>query len=381
MKILTVIGARPQIIKAAAISRALRTRFPSEITEVIVHTGQHYDDNMSRVFFDELNIPEPTYNLGVGSGTHAAQAAAMINGLEQVVTTEKPNALLLYGDTNSTLAGAIVASKANVPLIHVEAGLRSFNRGMPEEINRIACDHASVFLFSPTAAGAQNLVNEGLPAQTKPPYNANNPLVAHCGDVMYDNSLYFAKLAQVRSKILAAHSLQPDKFILATIHRDSNTDVSERLQALFTCLLDIHTKYGIPVILPLHPRTRRLMDAALPASLRTRIAGEKNFILCEPLSFLDMIMLEKNCRLVVTDSGGVQKEAFFFGKPCIILRAETEWAELVNCGAAVLADADPARIMQAYEAFTSGRPLHFPRLFGDGNAAGYICEQIIKHLS
>lgn len=380
MKILTVIGARPQIIKAAAVSRAVRTRFSPVISEVIVHTGQHYDENMSRVFFGELEIPEPAYNLGVGSGTHAAQAAAMINGLEQVVTKEKPDALLLYGDTNSTLAGAIAGSKGSLPVIHVEAGLRSFNRRMPEEINRIACDHASMFLFSPTAAGVQNLAAEGLPA-TAPPYNANRPFVAHCGDVMYDNSLYFAALAQQRSKILDKYSLRPGQFMLVTIHRDANTDSPARLQDLFVALLEINSQYAMPVILPLHPRTRKLMEAGLSASLRERIAAAKSFILCEPLPYLDMVMLEKNCRLVATDSGGVQKEAFFFEKPCIILRDETEWVELVECGSAILAGAGPARILQAYATLTSGKALRFPRLFGDGKAAEYICEQIIKYLS
>ncbi|MEO8760542.1 MAG: UDP-N-acetylglucosamine 2-epimerase (non-hydrolyzing), partial [Bacteroidia bacterium] len=340
MKIVTIIGARPQIIKAAALSRAIKTKFSKEIQEVIVHTGQHYDANMSGIFFDELGIPQPNYNLNVGSGSHAKQTATMLTGIEEILVKENPQAIVLYGDTNSTLAGAMAAAKIQVPIAHIEAGLRSFNKTMPEEINRISCDHASTFLFSPTKAGYDNLVKEGFKTDAKAPYNINNPKIYHCGDVMLDNSLYFASVAEKQSAILDKHKLQKDNFILATIHRDNNTDIPERLNTLFSALFEIHQKNKVSVILPLHPRTKKCVNEYLDKSLLEKIAASKTFIICEPLPFLDMIMLEKNCFLVMTDSGGVQKEAFYFEKPCVILRPETEWVELVACGAAVLADAD-----------------------------------------
>jgi len=381
IKIVTIIGARPQIIKAAAISRAVKNKFSDKIKEIIVHTGQHYDANMSGVFFEELGIPQPDHNLQVGSGPHGKQTAAMITGIEEILLKEKPNALVLYGDTNSTLAGAIAASKMNIPVVHIEAGLRSFNKHMPEEINRITCDHASTLLFSPTKAGFDNLVKEGFKPDAKAPYNTNNPKIYHCGDVMYDNSLYFASVAEERSKRMEIHGLRKNNFILATIHRDSNTDVPERLNALFSALFEIHQKNKIPVILPLHPRTKKFLAESLDKGLLENIHAAQQFIICEPLSFLDMVMLEKNCSLVMTDSGGVQKEAFYFEKPCVILRPETEWVELVSCGAALLADADKEKILKAYAHFTSGVKISFPELFGDGHASEFICSEIVKHLS
>jgi len=380
IKIVTIIGARPQIIKAAALSRAVNTKFGKEIQEIIVHTGQHYDANMSGVFFDELQIPQPTYNLNVGSGSHAKQTAAMLTGIEEILIKEKPQAIILYGDTNSTLAGAIAASKIHVPIVHIEAGLRSFNKTMPEEINRITCDHASTFLFSPTKAGYDNLVKEGFKTDTQTPYNINNPRIYYCGDVMYDNSLHFASVAEQKSEILKKYSLQKDNFILATIHRDNNTDIPERLNALFSALFEIHEKNDTDVILPLHPRTKKCLNEYLDKTLFEKISASKQFIICEPLPFLDMIMLEKNCSLVMTDSGGVQKEAFYFEKPCIILRPETEWVELLACGAAVLADADKSKIIAAYNNFSNNKP-GFPSLFGDGHAAEFICGELIKYLA
>jgi len=380
IKIVTIIGARPQIIKAAALSRAIKTKFSKEIQEIIVHTGQHYDANMSGIFFDELQIPQPNYNLSVGSGSHAKQTATMLTGIEEILLKEKPQAIVLYGDTNSTLAGAMAAAKIHVPIAHIEAGLRSFNKTMPEEINRISCDHASTFLFSPTKAGYDNLVAEGFKAETKFPYNINNPKIYHCGDVMYDNSLHFANVAEQKSEILKKYNLQKDNFILATIHRDNNTDIPERLNALFSVLFEIHQKNNTAVILPLHPRTKKCLNEYLDKSLLEKISTSKQFIICEPLPFLDMIMLEKNCSIVMTDSGGVQKEAFYFEKPCIILRPETEWIELLSCGAAVLADADKDKVITAYNNFKNNKP-SFPKLFGDGNAAEFICNELIKNLA
>jgi UDP-GlcNAc3NAcA epimerase len=380
IKIVTIIGARPQIIKAAALSRAIKNKFNKEIEEIIVHTGQHYDANMSGVFFDELQIPQPNYNLNVGSGSHAKQTATMLTGIEEILVKEKPQAIILYGDTNSTLAGAIAAAKIHIPIAHIEAGLRSFNKAMPEEINRITCDHCSTFLFSPTKAGYDNLVKEGFKPDAETPYNINNPKIYHCGDVMYDNSLYFAGIAEQKSKVLEKYNLQKGNFILATIHRDNNTDIPERLNALFSALFEIHEKNKTSVILPLHPRTKKCVNEYLDKVLLEKISASKQFIICEPLPFLDMIMLEKNCSLVMTDSGGVQKEAFYFEKPCVILRPETEWIELLACGAAVLADADKEKVLKAYNTFSNNKQ-SFPKLFGDGHAAEFICSELVKHLA
>src|SRR6201993_1212294 len=372
IKIVTIIGARPQIIKAAALSRAIRNKFSTAIEEIIVHTGQHYDANMSGVFFDELQIPKPNYNLNVGSGSHAKQTATMLTGIEEILVKEKPQAIVLYGDTNSTLSGAIAASKMQVPVVHIEAGLRSFNKTMPEEINRIMCDHVSTLLFSPTKAGYDNLVKEGFKMDTQAPYNINNPKIYHCGDVMYDNSLHFATIAEQKSGVLEKYNLQTDDFILTTIHRDNNTDIPERLNALFSALFEIHEQNKTTIILPLHPRTKKCVDEFLDKILLQKISTSKQFIICEPLPFLDIIMLEKNCSLIMTDSGGVQKEAFYFEKPCVILRNETEWVELVACGAAVLADADKNKIVSAFNAFINSKTNH-PKIFGDGHAAEFIC--------
>lgn len=381
IKIVTIIGARPQIIKAAALSRAITTGFSSQINEVIVHTGQHYDTNMSQVFFDELGIPAPDYNLNTGSGSHGKQTAAMITGIEEILIKEKPNAIVLYGDTNSTLAGGIAASKIHIPVIHIEAGLRSFSKAMPEEVNRILCDHISTLLFSPTKTGFENLVKEGFNPEAKAPFTADNPKIYHCGDVMYDNSLYFSTVAESKTSILAKHKLQNGNFILATIHRNNNTDEPPRLNALFKSLNDISIQHQLQIVLPLHPRTSKLLDTNLDKDLLAKVKANAAFKIIEPASFLEMVALEKNCKLVMTDSGGVQKEAFYFKKPCIILRPETEWVELVKCGAAIVADADETRIKQAFETLTTKNDLVFPDLYGDGKASEFICGELIKHLS
>lgn len=374
LKIVTIIGARPQIIKAAALSRAISTRFPGEIKEVIVHTGQHYDANMSQVFFDELNIPAPDYNLNVGSGLHGKQTAAMIEGIEEILLKENPECIVLYGDTNSTLAGAIAASKVHVPVVHIEAGLRSFNKSMPEEVNRIMCDHVSTLLFSPTETGVRNLEREGFDRNAKPPYTADNPRVYHCGDVMYDNSLYFSRIAT--GEILSRYELEKDNFILATIHRNANTDDPVRLNAIFRALNRIGEK--TTVVLPLHPRTQKLLEKQLEPGLYKAITSNTNMLLIPPASFLDMIALEKNAKMIITDSGGVQKEAYFFGKPCIILRPETEWVELVEVGAAIIADADESKILSAYDRFCADPSLAVLPIYGEGKAAEFICSEIIK---
>ncbi|MCA6365363.1 MAG: UDP-N-acetylglucosamine 2-epimerase (non-hydrolyzing) [Bacteroidetes bacterium] len=384
IQLVTIIGARPQIIKAAALSRAIKQAFSTEINEVLVHTGQHYDENMSEVFFSELGIPQPDYRLNVGSGSHGKQTAAMISSIEEVLLERKPDALVVYGDTNSTLAGAVAASKLHIPVVHIEAGLRSFNKKMPEEVNRILCDHVSSFLFTPTQTGYQNLINEGLTRHMdailagKQHVSADAPAVFHCGDVMYDNSLYFASLAESKSRLLEEINVKPGGFILATVHRDSNTDVPERLTALFDAFFELILKTGMKIVLPLHPRTRK--NIAALAALEARIAAEPRLILLPPVSFLEMILLEKNCRLVLTDSGGVQKEAYFFEKACVILRPETEWVELTQTGSAKLADANTELIVNSALTFLQGN-YSFPPVFGDGKAAAFICSELIKYLA
>ena len=381
IKIVTIIGARPQIIKAAALSRAIKNNFSSQITEIIVHTGQHYDDNMSQVFFDELEIPLPNYNLNVGSGNHGKQTATMISAIEDVLLIEKPNAIVLYGDTNSTLAGAMAASKIHIPVIHIEAGLRSFNKSMPEEINRIMCDHVSTLLFSPTKTGFNNLIQEGFLSQNNAPYSIDNPKIYHCGDVMYDNSLFFSKISDVKTSIINDLKLKNNGFILATIHRNNNTDEPIRLNALFKSLNDISINHQLQIVLPLHPRTSNLLDRNLSKDLVEAIRLNSNFKIISPVSFLEMLALEKNCCLVMTDSGGVQKEAFYFEKPCVILRPETEWIELLENGAALIADADENKIKFSFEQLIAKKDLSFPKLYGDGNAAEFICSEIISQIT
>ena len=379
MKLVTVIGARPQIIKAAALSRAIKNHFSDRIQEIIVHTGQHYDDNMSQVFFDELGIPRPDYNLHVGSASHGVQTARMTEGLESILIKEQPNFIVLYGDTNSTLAGAVAAAKIHVPIVHIEAGLRSFNKAMPEEINRIVCDHCSTLLFSPTKAGFENLKREGFPIDNEPPYTIDNPKVYHCGDIMYDNSLHFADIAEAKTDIIQRLELTGKPFILATIHRDSNTDQPERLNAIFNALIRLSNE--CQVVLPLHPRTAKLLKTNLDGEKQAQLFNNPSISLIPPVSFLEMIALERHARLVMTDSGGVQKEAYFFQKPCIILRPETEWVEIVQTGNAILADADESRIMQAWQHFQSNPPTTFPEIFGDGHAAEFMLKMMLENFS
>ena len=391
MKLVTIIGARPQIIKAAALSRAIKNHFANQIQEVIVHTGQHYDDNMSQVFFDELGIPRPDYNLHVGSASHGVQTARMTEGIEAILLKEQPDFIVLYGDTNSTLAGAVAAAKVHVPIVHIEAGLRSFNKSMPEEINRIVCDHCSTLLFTPTKAGLENLKREGFPiddsgvstlraasgtaGSTTVTPTIDNPKVYHCGDIMYDNSLHFAEVAEQKTDIIQRLELADKPFILATIHRDSNTDHPERLNAIFDALIRLSNE--VQVVLPLHPRTAKLLKTNLDSEKQTLIFNSPSIRLIPPVSFLEMIALERHAQLVMTDSGGVQKEAYFFKKPCIILRPETEWVEIVKTGNAILADADESRIMAAWQHFKGNPPTNFPEIFGDGHAAEFMLEQML----
>ena len=379
-KIITIVGARPQIIKSSAISRAIKNNFSQILEEKIVHTGQHYDENMSEVFFHEMGIPLPDYNLNVGSGSHGAQTARMIEGLEEIFIKEQPTAIVVYGDTNSTIAGALAAAKIHIPVLHVEAGLRSFNKTMPEEVNRIACDHMSTLLFTPTTTGFDNLKREGFNLQSTEKATVNSPRVYHCGDVMYDNSLYFSSVSDSKSTILNEIGLEPNNYILSTIHRDSNTDISVNLESIFKALLQIQKDSGLSIVLPIHPRTRSKMKDQLSAQLFSEVEANEQFKIIDPAGFLDIIALEKNAKMIVTDSGGLQKEAYFFQKPCIILRPQTEWVEIVNNGNAILTEASYDKIMNAFFVLSAKTDFTYPTLYGDGKAAEFICEKIIEHL-
>jgi UDP-GlcNAc3NAcA epimerase len=374
LRLLTIIGARPQIIKAAALARAIAGPFKGRIEEKLLHTGQHYDDSMSAVFFDEMGIPPADIQLNVGSGSHGAQTAAMLPGIEEAIVTERPDVVLIYGDTNSTLAGAIAASKLHVPVAHLEAGLRSFNKKMPEEINRIVSDHCSSWLFCPTRTAIRNLEREGFVWKAEGNATMDHPHVHLSGDVMYDNTLHFSSVAEGRSKILSDLGLEKNSFMLATIHRPANTDDPERLRTLLTTLADVAEEWRMPMVLPLHPRTRARLENDPSDS---KIHASSLLRLISPAGFLDMTMLEKHARLVFTDSGGVQKEAYFFGRPCIILREETEWVELVEAGMATLADADPERIRTAVSEFMAREDAPREGLFGDGHAAEKVCTALL----
>lgn len=379
IKILTIIGARPQIIKSSAISRAIRNNYNSEIKEVILHTGQHYDINMSDIFFEELQIPKADYNLNVGSGSHGYQTAAMIKGIEDTILKEIPDCVVLFGDTNSTLAGAVAASKMHCPIVHIEAGLRSFNKYMPEEINRIVCDHCSTLLFSPTITGYNNLVNEGFKTNNLSPFNIDNPKIYHCGDIMLDNTIFFSSLAYLKSNILNDNNILKDNYILATVHRDSNTDNPERLTSIFKSMIDISDTFNIEFLLPLHPRTSKLLVKNLNIEIFNLLKNNKKIKIVEPVSFLDMIQLEQNAKIIFTDSGGVQKEAYFLQKPCVILRPQTEWVELTDHGSSVIVDADYNKIIEAAKFLMNNSTFKYPSIFGDGEAAEFICNEIINN--
>ena len=377
LKILTIIGARPQIIKAAALSRAIRNGFDGRIAEKILHTGQHYDSNMSQFFFDELGIPQPDYNLHVGSGSHGEQTAKMIAGIEKVLQAEHFDALVVYGDTNSTLAGAVAACKLHVPVVHIEAGLRSFNMTMPEEQNRIVCDQLSNLLFAPTETAMENLRHEGFMDSKAVFANGKGRQIFNSGDIMYDNSLYFARIASEKTTVLSDNALEPGRFVLATIHRDNNTDNPQRLTAIFNALLQISE--DCTIALPLHPRTAKMLEVNLEAGVLEKLKKSGLRVL-PPASFLEMTALEQNARMVLTDSGGVQKEAYYFCKPCVIMRPETEWKEIVEQGAGIVADADTERIVGAYGQLLRKKP-EFPPVFGNGNSAEFILEQTAEYLS
>jgi len=378
IKLLNVVGARPQIIKSSAINRAVRANFPDRIRELTLHTGQHYDKELSDVFFEELEIHKPDFNLGVGSASHGRQTAAMITGIEEVLLSEKPDAILLYGDTNSTLAGAIAAAKLHFPVIHIEAGLRSFNKNMPEELNRIVSDHSSTLLFAPTNAAFKNLMNEGFRPENSPPYTIDNPKIYLTGDIMYDNSLFFAGLAEKKKyPMLSELSIEKDNIVLVTIHRDINTDDRSRLETILSTLKYLAEKNSLPFVMPLHPRTINSLKSGL-GKLFSDLKSSPYLRIVPPVSYLSMTLLEKTSRMIITDSGGVQKETHFFKKPCIVLRKETEWIELVANGTVKLVDANAEMIVSEFNSFMeSGRNLEYPGFYGDGKTAEFILKEIL----
>ena len=358
MKILTVLGARPQFIKAAAVSQSFSKH--SAIKEVLLHTGQHFDDNMSSIFFDELRIPKPAYNLGIGGGHHGSMTGAQLVGIEKVLILEKPDWVLVYGDTNSTLAGALAAAKLHIPVAHVEAGLRSFNRKMPEEINRVVSDHISTALFAPTDTAMNNLKAEGVSLDK----------CIKSGDVMLDASLLFGARAKECSNILDSLNLRQGKYILATIHRAENTDNMN----ILTTILNAFNIVGksTSIVWPMHPRTRKLLDQYHLDQFLS-----KDIILIDPVGYLDMLMLEQNAALIATDSGGVQKEAFFFGVPCITLRSETEWIELVESGWNRLAAPNNVDLVVSQIMSAMGSQGQKITPYGSGNAANMIIEKLV----
>ncbi len=358
MKILTLIGARPQFIKAAPVSRAIRSfnlgcTGAAAIVEVLVHTGQHYDREMSDVFFQELDLPEPAHHLGIGAGSHGQQTGRMLEGVERVLEMERPDLVLVYGDTNSTLAGALAAGKLRIPIAHVEAGLRSFNRAMPEELNRVVTDHLSAYLFCPTNLAVKNLSCEGIVKG-----------VHLVGDVMYDVLRMSLPIAEARSQVLERLSLSPKAYDVVTIHRAGNTDVRERLAGILQALARLNR----PAVFPCHPRTKKMIEqfglAPLLSASRLRVIA--------PLSYLDMLRLESEAAVILTDSGGMQKEAYWLGVPCVTLRDETEWVETVEAGWNRLAGTDPGAIVAAMHATLEAGPSESGQLYGDGKAAERI---------
>lgn len=353
-KIITIVGARPQFVKAATLSRQFQLL---GIDEKIIHTGQHFDANMSEVFFEEMEIPKPAFQLSINGLTHGAMTGRMLEGIEEILLSEKPDGVLVYGDTNSTLAGALAASKLHIPVIHIEAGLRSYNMQMPEEINRILTDRISNYLFCPTDTAIKNLENEGF---------ANMPIrIIKNGDVMQDAAMFYAEKAEEKSTILK--QIECPNFVLGTIHRQENTDSPENLNNIITGLNQINQQ--IPVVVPIHPRTRNILK-------QLNITPE--FKLIDPVGYFDMIMLLKSCELVVTDSGGVQKEAFFFGKHCITLREQTEWVELVENGFNRLVGSDPVKLVDAFAYFKTKASDFSIDLYGKGKAAEIAAKEILS---
>ncbi len=359
MKVASIVGARPQFVKAAVVSEELQRR---DVAELLVHTGQHYDDEMSDVFFRDLGLARPAHDLEAGSGSHGQQTGRMLERIEAVLLADRPDWVLVYGDTNSTLAGALAAVKLRVPLAHVEAGLRSHDRDMPEEINRVLTDHAADVLLAPTDLAAANLRREGI----------DDARIEVCGDVMFDAVRIYGDKAERQSAILRRLELPAGGYVLATVHRAASTDVASNLEAIFGGLVDLAR--DVPVVVPLHPRTRRALDAV--GILRR--CSEALTVL-DPVGYLDMMMLERGARLVATDSGGVQKEAFFHGRPCVVFRAETEWVELVELGSSRLVPPTTAgEVAAGLRAALHGGGTRAGQPYGDGHAARKVVARLLE---
>lgn len=362
LKLINLVGARPQFIKASALSRVIRTQYNHAIDEVVVHSGQHYDEAMSDVFFTELEIPKPHYNLGVGSMSHAKQIAQIMVALEDVLLKEKPDLMVVYGDTNTTLAGALVASKMNIPIAHIEAGLRSWNNEMPEELNRRMTDHVSRWLFCPTKLSCDNLKNEGL-----------QDLATEVGDVMMDVALYHGQSVNERHEVLS-HLPVDSKYVLFTLHRNINTDNPDRLRSIIEGVVRLAEEF--PVVFPMHPRTESL----LPSDLYELLDSSECMII-SPQPYKSTITLLSQASLIITDSGGLQKEGYFFKKPVVIPRNETEWEEAVELGCAFLVNDDADQLYTKGIELIQNPPSEFPEVYGDGKAAERIVERILKTLS
>lgn len=361
MKIITIVGARPQFVKAAMVSKAIQSK--ANLNEVLVHTGQHYDDYMSKQFFHDLEIRTPDYNLAVGSASHPKQTSKILETLEPILTKEKPDWVIVFGDTNSTLAGALAASQMNIPIAHVEAGLRSYNRSMPEERNRVIADHLASVLFAPTLEAVNNLKREGIEGE-------NVQLV---GDVMYDAVLFYSAKSDNRMDVLRRLSLSSSNYLLATVHRAENTDNLEKLSGIFEGLIKISKI--MPVVIPLHPRTRKALQNA---DLLEMV--ENNLVVISPVGYLEMVILTKNAHAVATDSGGLQKEAYFFQKLCLTLREETEWVELIELGVNTLVGSDSTMIFNAFN--SPGQEIQVKQgIYGDGDSAAKIVKHLLKYSS
>ncbi len=378
IKILTVVGARPQFIKAATISRCIANYFADEIEEIIVHSGQHYDANMSANFFQELGIPKPKYQFDSEKNPLADHLSQMKNNIELAIQNENPDLVLLYGDTNTTLSGTYAATNAQIPIAHIEAGLRSYDNSMPEEFNRYTCDHASTLLFTPSEKAFQNLLKEGFDVQNKHPFCSSKAGIFNSGDVMYDSLLHASKRLGKHTDILKKFDLNKNNYLLATIHRNFNTDNPKRLNEIFEGFDQLSKLHSIKIIIPLHPRTKKQLKLHLDPNLK--INNNPLIKLLDPLSYLETINLLRRSKMVITDSGGLQKESFFLKKPCLIARSSTEWTEITDNRNAILYDANPAKLLKAYEYYLAKKDLNYPSFYGNGKAAKFICKKIIQSL-